>query len=62
MPLPAPRLNSKSGEFSNETHENQWYLVTGHSQKAQLNNYQVLDFQDLAKSWIAKTWFYIYTF
>ena len=61
-PLPTPRLNSKSGEISNETHENQWYLVTGHSKKAQLNNYQVLDFQDLAKSWIAKTWFYIYTF
>jgi len=62
MPLPAPRLNSKSGEISNETHENQWYLVTGHPKKAQLNNYQVLDIQDLAKSWIAKTWFYIYTF
>ena len=58
-PLPAPRLNNKSGEISHETHENQWYLVTGHSKKAQLNNYQVLDFQDLAKSWIAKTWFYI---
>ena len=28
--------------------------------KTQLNNYQVLDCQDLAKSWIAKTWFYIH--
>ena len=42
MPLPAPRLNSKSGEIPNETHENQWYLVTGHSKKAQLNNWPSL--------------------
>ena len=36
--------------------------ISGTLSQDTLNNYQVLDFQDLAKSWIAKTWFYIYTF
>ena len=35
------------------------WILSMDNQKTPQNNYQVLDFQDLAKSWIAKTWIYM---